>query len=112
MTGLSTTVLDTSRGKPAAGLSVILERFDEGAWLQVSRSPTAEDGRTGPLSEPGPWETGTWRLTFDTGAFYAERGKTCFWPEVRLLFEVSDAQRHHHIPLHLARHGYSTCLGG
>lgn len=111
MTGLSTHVLDVSRGKPAAGLDVILERFDDGVWHQVSRSLTDEDGSTGPLIEPGTLSAGTWRLTFDTGAFYAERGKSCFWPEVRLLFEVSDPERHHHIPLHLARHGYSTCLG-
>jgi len=62
MTGISTLVLDVSRGKPAAGMEVLLERFDDGVWHQVSRSLTDEDGGTGPLLEPGTLTAGT--LTF------------------------------------------------
>jgi len=102
MSGLSTHVLDTARGRPAAGVPVTLER--DGKVL--TRASTDADGRVKTLL-PGPLERGRYRLVFDTAA-YAPDG---FYPQVVVDFDVKDAAQHHHVPLLLSPFGYSTYRG-
>ena len=102
---LSTHVLDAARGCPAAGVAVRLER--EGRLL--TNGHTDADGRVPELAADLP--VGTYRLTFDTGGYFATTGRPVFYPEVTVTFAVTDAARHHHVPLLLSPFSYSTYLG-
>ncbi len=105
---VSTHVLDSVTGRPAAGVSVLLERGVEHDWEQVGADTTDEGGRIGAFGEVS---AGVHRITFDTGAYYAALGVETFYPQVTVVFEVTDAGRHHHVPLLLSPFAYSTYLG-
>jgi len=109
---LSTHILDTARGKPAAGVPVVLERRDAaGSFIELGRGTTDLDGRLKTLLGERPLQGGVHRITFDTGAYFAREGKRGFYPQVTVLFEVEDPSQHHHIPLLLSPYGYSTYRG-
>ncbi len=107
--GITTHVLDTATGHPAAGVPIALERRDAaGAWTCVGTGHTDDDGRLKTLLPDGaPAAHGTYRLTFDTRAYL---GAQAFFPEVTIVFTVSD-DRHHHVPILLSPFGYSTYRG-
>jgi len=110
---ISTHVLDTASGRPAAGVGVILERQGPGnEFQQVSRARTDTDGRVRELV-PGAMdlEEGTYRLTFETGAYFETIDAEGFYPRVSVLFSVRDPSQHHHVPLLLSPYGYSTYRG-
>jgi 5-hydroxyisourate hydrolase len=108
---ITTHVLDTAHGKPAAGVPILLERFDEDHWWILGRGSTDEDGRLRDLLPEGaPLVAGRYRLTFDTGAYFRSRGQSAFYPEVAVVFAVA-AGEHHHVPLLLSPFGYSTYRG-
>jgi 5-hydroxyisourate hydrolase len=100
---VTTHVLDTAEGKPAAGISVRLE--SAGAILAEGR--TDEDGRIRELG-PDRLEPGVYRLVFDTGDHLGPRG---FFPEIVISFRVLDGEAHHHIPVLLSPFAYSTYRG-
>jgi 5-hydroxyisourate hydrolase len=102
---LSTHVLDAGLGRPASGVAVRLER--DGTCLAEDR--TDADGRIARLAADLP--VGEYRITFDTGGYFAATGQHGFYPEVVVVFGVSDAARHHHVPLLLSPFAYSTYLG-
>lgn len=109
MKGLTTHVLDLALGQPARGLSVRLEIFEAGAWKTLAAARTDDDGRAPDLA--AALERRTYRLTFETGAYFAASGRTSFYPRVEVTFEVSDPTQHHHVPLLLSPFGYSTYRG-
>jgi 5-hydroxyisourate hydrolase len=112
MSAITTHVLDTARGRPAAGLAVVLEREQAGAWREIGRGVTDADGRIKALLAPGTsLAAGVHRLTFDTGAYFAGQGVAAFYPEVQVVFTIADAAQHHHVPLLLSPFGYSTYRG-
>jgi 5-hydroxyisourate hydrolase len=113
MSGISTHVLDTSLGQPAAGVPVSLERRGtDGSWLPLSRGTTDAEGRLGDLLPPGePLSAATYRMVFDTAAYFRGRGAGGFFPEVSVVFTVTDPGRNHHVPLLLSPYGYSTYRG-
>ncbi len=112
MSAITTHVLDTSRGCPASGVLVVLERRDAGAHQEIGRGATDHDGRLGTLLPQGaPLVAGTYRLTFHTGAYFAKLGVAGFYPEVTIAFEVRDPSQHYHVPLLLNPFGYSTYRG-
>ena len=108
--GLSTHVLDTATGLPAPGLQIRCERRDGDHWKEVGGGTTDADGRIKSVLA-APLACGTFRLTFATGAWHAARGTKGFFPSVSIEFEVTDASRHHHVPLLLSPFGYSTYRG-
>lgn len=109
---LTTHVLDTATGRPAAGLAVRLERRDEeDGFKPLASGITNADGRITDLCLPALFEAGVYRLTFDTGAWYAVRGEATFYPEASIVFEVTAPDEHHHVPLLLSPFGYSTYRG-
>jgi 5-hydroxyisourate hydrolase len=111
MSALTTHVLDTALGRPAAGVAARLDRQSAAlAWVEVGRGVTDADGRIGKLLE-GPLLAGTYRLTFDTGAYFHARNVLGFYPQVTIEFEVRDPSQHHHVPLLLSPFGYSTYRG-
>ena len=103
---LSTHVLDTARGRPAADVPVRLELGKDNAWLPVAQGKTDFDGRlsawTPELSE------GTYRLVFDTGQYL---GVGAFYPEVVVTFLITEPGERYHVPLLLSPFGYSTYRG-
>ena len=108
---VSTHVLDTALGRPAAGVPVTLSRRGEtGAWTTVGNGITDGDGRVKELSEE-PLEAGDYRLEFDTAPYFKVAGTSAFYPEVLVVFRVIDPDAHHHVPLLLSPFGYSTYRG-
>jgi 5-hydroxyisourate hydrolase len=109
---ISTHVLDTSAGRPAAGVPVVLEIRRGEAWQLVGQGATDDDGRLRDLLPNGRGEgPATYRLRFDTAAYFRARGVTGFYPEVAIQFDVDDRSEHHHVPLLLSPFGYSTYRG-
>ena len=105
MASMSTHVLDTSTGRPAAGVQVTLSTADGSV---VAEGVTDDDGRVAPLTDD--LAPGDHVLRFGTGAWFAARGTPAFYPEVVVTFTVAD-DRHHHVPLLLNPFGYSTYRG-
>ena len=106
MATISTHVLDTALGRPAAGVSVVLE---QAGGQPVAESATDDDGRVGRLgSEDLP--AGGYRLRFDTAAYFVATGQVGFFPEVAIAFWVESGQRYH-VPLLLSPFAYSTYRG-
>lgn len=111
MASISTHVLDTALGRPAAGVPVTLERLDGRDFLLVGSGVTDSDGRNRSLVPEGAFAEGTWRITFDTAAYYATQDVDGFYPQVQIVFIVRDASEHHHVPLLLSPFGFSTYRG-
>jgi 5-hydroxyisourate hydrolase len=112
MSQITTHVLDISIGRPAAGVPVILETAKTGGgWKELGRGVTDSDGRQRELLAVGSLKEGTYRLTFDTRAYFASRKVEALYPQVSVVFEVRHSSEHHHIPLLLSPHSYSTYRG-
>lgn len=107
MSGISTHVLDAAKGTPATGIEVRLLRRSTG---EIAAGTTDEDGRISDVLS-GPIDVGSYRLEFDTGAYYAKQGVPTFYPEVSISFTVTDSDAHHHVPLLLSPYAYSTYRG-
>ena len=102
---VSTHVLDSVLGRPAAGIAVRLFAGDD----LLAEGVTDHDGRCR-LTE-GATVLGAHRLVFATGLWFAEQDREAFWPEVTLTFSVAEPADHHHVPLLLAPFAYSTYRG-
>lgn len=104
---VSTQVLDAVSGKPAAGISVLLEQLVDEEWVSVDEATTNADGRVAKLGirllAPG-----IYRIVFDTGAYFANQGESTFYPEVAITFELLAEASHTHVPLLLSPYAYST----
>ena len=108
MSGITTHVLDTSRGRPAAGVPVRLER---GAAV-LGSGHTDADGRLRDLLPPHiPLHEDVYRLVFETSVYFRQQGVEAFYPQVSIEFDVRDAAQHYHVPLLLSPFGYSTYRG-
>jgi 5-hydroxyisourate hydrolase len=112
MSRLSTHVLDTSRGRPAGGVVVVLESAKtDGTFSELSRGVTDADGRIADLHPTGPLPRGEYRLRFLTGDYLRARGDAVFYPEVPVRFFIDDSAVRYHLPLLLSPFGYSTYRG-
>jgi 5-hydroxyisourate hydrolase len=112
MSAITTHILDVSLGSPAPNVPVILERETHEGWRVEGRGLTDDDGRLKfTLGEDELFEAGHYRLTFDTGDYFAGREIEAFYPQVTVAFTVRDAAQHYHVPLLLSPFGYSTYRG-
>ncbi|GEL98763.1 hydroxyisourate hydrolase [Cellulomonas terrae] len=109
MSRLSTHVLDTALGRPAAGVPVTLAVLASGAWTELAAEVTDADGRARSLG-PDAVPPGRYRFVFDTAAYFAATGQVGFHPEVVVVFDVV-ADEHYHVPLLLSPFAYSTYRG-
>lgn len=109
---LTTHVLDTARGRPAAGLSIDLYRIEGEARTRIVRAETNADGRTdAPMLAGDAFATGTYELVFHVGAYLdAAGGPTGFLDLVPVRVRLAEAT-HYHVPLLLSPFGYSTYRG-
>ncbi|OLT47821.1 hydroxyisourate hydrolase [Saccharomonospora sp. CUA-673] len=106
MSLVTTHVLDTARGRPAAGVPVELHARDDG-WSTIAAAVTDDDGRARDLG-PDQLPAGVYRLVFDTESYL---GADCFLPEVTVTFRITDPASHHHVPVLLSPFSYSTYRG-
>jgi len=108
MSGITTHVLDTVLGKPAAGVAVRLERHEGDAWTVLRTSAPDADGRCRDLAENSV--PGQYRLTFGTGAYLEQMGRTSIYPEIAIAFTHS-GEAYYHLPLLLSDNSYTTYRG-
>lgn len=110
---ITTHVLDTTQGKPAMGIPIALERLDAaGRWTELARGVTDADGRIRDLLPAGHvLAAGTYRMSFETAAYFEASGVRGFYPSVPVVFELHQPAEHYHIPLLLSPYGYSTYRG-
>jgi len=111
MSAITTHVLDTARGRPAAGMRITLEVRSGTAWTPLGAGVTDDDGRLGDLAPAGPLPAGVYRLTFHTGEWFAAEHAESFYPEVSVVCDIRDQSGHYHIPLLVSPFGYSTYRG-
>jgi 5-hydroxyisourate hydrolase len=120
MSTITTHVLDTVLGKPAAGVGVRLERMKggwvgEGAerlihadWIPISAAATDTDGRCQELKPNAA--PGIYRLIFDTAAYFKRAGRSTIYPEIVITFNC-EGNVHYHLPLLLSDNSYTTYRG-
>jgi 5-hydroxyisourate hydrolase len=103
---ITTHVLDTAQGCPAASIPVELDFFITGhGWREVGHGLTNDEGRIEEFGEPAA--AGIYRLMFDVAAYIPD----AFFPSVAIAFQVKEPQEHYHVPLLLSPFGYSTYRG-
>jgi 5-hydroxyisourate hydrolase len=108
MSAITTHVLDTVLGKPAAGVAVRLDKLAGGDWIEIATSVTDADGRCRDLAADAP--PGDYRLTFSTGSYLTRLGRTGIYPEISITFRC-DGKGHYHLPLLLSDNSYTTYRG-
>jgi 5-hydroxyisourate hydrolase len=127
MSAITTHVLDTVLGKPAAGIAVRLEKLDGGGWIEVmdgeppeqardapcgwvevAASVTDADGRCRDLAANA--EAGDYRLIFGTGSYLKRQGRSSIYPEIVITF-TCNGKGHYHLPLLLSDNSYTTYRG-
>jgi len=113
---ISTHVLDTTQGKPGAGVQVALYRVDASARILVKEDTTNADGRCSvPLLEGDALVAGQYELVFSAGAYFAAQGVALpdppFLDRIIIAFGVADASQNYHVPLVLTPWSYSTYRG-
>jgi 5-hydroxyisourate hydrolase len=112
MSQITTHILDTARGCPAAGVTVSLSHREGDHWQMIGKGHTNEDGRVGDLC---PQDTvlsaGTYRVHFAIAGYFEKHGVEVFYPWAEVVFHVNGDGQHYHIPLLLAPYGYSTYRG-
>ena len=116
MARLSTHVLDTSRGAPAAGLAVELHLVDGNARTRIAMAVTNHEGRTdGPLLTGDRIEPGVYELTFHAAEYFQRVGVAVTEPpflgDVVIRFGIANPSDHYHVPLLLSPYGYTTYRG-
>jgi hydroxyisourate hydrolase len=111
MSHVTTHILDTSIGKPATGVNVILEILQPGGFQLISRGITDNNGRISNLiPDERILQPATYRLIFDTKSYFLSIHSKAFYPSIIIDFEITD-DSHYHVPLLLNPFGYSTYRG-
>lgn len=108
MSTITTHVLDTVLGKPAAGIAVKLEMRVAGVWGAVTTGVTDADGRCRDLALDAI--EGVYRLTFATSHYFAHSGRKSIYPEISITFDCG-SEPHYHLPLLLSDNSYITYRG-
>ncbi len=111
MSFITTHVLDTSLGKPAAAVGVTLSVREAGALRELGRGVTDADGRVRAFLPEPPRQGGSYQLSFETAGYFRAASRESFFDRVTLEFFVADASQHYHVPLLLSPFGYTTYRG-
>ena len=108
---LTTHVLDTARGQPAAGLRIVLSRITTNGNMPIREMTTNRDGRTdSPILTKEEYELGEYELVFHAGEYFKNQGSTGFYDKIPIRFKLMETS-HYHVPLLLSPFGYSTYRG-
>jgi len=109
MSQITSHILDTTKGKPAQGITAILYHGGNDAWTEISRGITNPDGRITALAGD-PLQYGIYKIRFETKDYFDKALIPTFYPYVEIIFEINSGE-HYHIPLLLNPFGYSTYRG-
>lgn len=111
MSQITTHILDTSKGKPASGITIILYRGANDEWTEIGRGKTNTDGRIANLlTKEEVLQTGLYKMRFETKDYFDKDRTATFYPYVEIVFDIQ-SNEHYHIPLLLNPFGYSTYRG-
>jgi 5-hydroxyisourate hydrolase len=108
---LSTHILDTAHGRPAANVALSLWHLQAATWTEIGSGTTDADGRCRTLLGDTPLEAGEYSIRFETGPWFNVQGIESLYPHVAIVFTVRDPTQHYHIPLLLTANGYTTYRG-
>ena len=111
MSQITTHILDTTKGKPAANVTIALLQQAGDSWQEIARGVTNKDGRIAdllPLEKR--LELGIYKMKFYTQEYFAQDGTANFYPFVEIVFDVATTE-HYHVPLLLNPFGYATYRG-
>ncbi|XP_064527165.1 cadherin-1-like isoform X2 [Pseudopipra pipra] len=110
---LTTHVLNTVTGLPAAGLVIRLDQLVEPGpqWRELAQRYTDTDGRCRPLLAAGQAKAGTYKLRFETAPYWQGLGHTSFYPYVEVIFTITDPAQKLHVPLLISPYSYTTYRG-
>lgn len=113
--GISTHILDTSLGRPAANVAVSLYSLRDttvgGTWEKIGEGRTDSDGRCKTLLADRALTAADYKLEFAVGGYFHDRRITSLYRLIEIAFTVADASQHYHIPLLLTANGYTTYRG-
>ena len=111
MSQITSHILDTAKGKPAANVHLKLEKKENNAWQTLATGTTNADGRVSDLlGKEVILAVGIYKMVFDTEGYFQAQNAVSFYPIVEIVFNVKDAS-HYHIPLLLSPFGYTTYRG-
>lgn len=111
MSQITTHILDTTTGKPAAGVRIMLYQGSNDEWNELALGITNPDGRLPDLLPDGkPLQPGIYKLRFETKDYFDHQGMKTFYPYIEIVFDIQSAE-HYHVPLLLNPFGYSTYRG-
>lgn len=111
MSQITTHILDTTRGKPAQGVSISLHQQKGADWLKLAEGKTNADGRIADLlAKETVLPIGVYKMRFEVQPYFEALGITAFYPFVEIIFNLNEGE-HYHIPLLLNPFGYSTYRG-
>jgi len=110
MSQLTTHILDTTRGKPAPGITIILYRGENDEWTEIARGVTNADGRIADLLKTEKLEHCIHKMRFETKDYFDSHQIKTFYPYVEIIFDIT-SDEHYHVPLLLNPFGYSTYRG-
>jgi len=112
MSQITTHILDLASGKPAQNVPITLQLQQGDEWRVIGSGTTNADGRIADLCEAERvLDAGTYRMHFDTAAYFSAAGGEVFYPWADVVFNIGADGQHYHIPLLLSPYGYSTYRG-
>jgi 5-hydroxyisourate hydrolase len=109
--GLSTHILDTAIGRPAAHVGLALAQLQGDQWYEIGRGETDGNGRCATLLGETPLQAATYKIRFATAEYFAAQHLVGLYPYIEIIFTVTEASQHYHIPLLLTANGYTTYRG-
>ncbi|MBG6234317.1 5-hydroxyisourate hydrolase [Pedobacter sp. CAN_A7] len=109
---LSSHILDVSKGTPATGVTIKLEKYNEQTkhWLFIDEKATDENGRISDFLNADPSNLGIYKLTYMTSDYFKRNDVESFYPFIEVVFQIKD-KNHYHVPITLSAFGYSTYRG-
>jgi 5-hydroxyisourate hydrolase len=111
MSQITTHILDTTKGKPAAGVRLSLYQQHNDSWREIGIGTTDNNGRVANLlKKDASIDTGIYKMRFETGEYFDKHGIQSFYPFVEIVFNIT-VNEHYHIPLLISPHGYNTYRG-
>lgn len=110
MSTITTHILDTALGKPAAGVQMLLEQNSRQGWLMIASGCTDNDGRIRDLT-PEPLAAGHYRLVADIGDYFAVSGRETLYTRAQIDFVLPEAGSHYHLPFLISPWSWSTYRG-
>ena len=109
---LSSHILDITKGAPASGVTIILEKQNAktNTWTKIDEKVTDKNGRIGDFLKSGKSNVGIFRLTYLVSDYFKKNNTESFYPFIEVVFEIKDGA-HYHVPITLSPFGYSTYRG-